>query len=105
MWYTPLLENDRLPDFLLRKAIRRLLRQRLQDEDLGSPEAQQAHLSQLITQLKSSPIAVNTIDANQQHYEVPTAFYQYCLGKYLKYSCGYWRPGVTELDMAERDML
>ncbi len=105
MWYTPLLEKNLLPDFLLRKAIRQLLRQRLEEEDMGSAEAQQAHLSQLITKLKASPIAINTADANQQHYEVPTAFYQYCLGKYLKYSCGYWRPGVDELDIAEQDML
>ena len=62
MWYTPLLEKNLLPDFLLRKAIRQLLKQRLLDEDKGSAEAQQTHLSQLITQLKSSPIAVNTAD-------------------------------------------
>jgi cyclopropane-fatty-acyl-phospholipid synthase len=105
MWYTTLLENDRLPDFLLRPAIRRLLRQRLRDEDQGSPEAQQQQLSALIGQLKSSPIAVHTAAANEQHYEVPTAFYQYCLGRHLKYSCGYWGPGVNDLDTAERDML
>lgn len=105
MWYTPLLEKNRIPDILLRKAIRKLLHQRLREEDRGSPEAQQAHLMQLIDELKASPIAVSTADANEQHYEVPTAFYQYCLGRHLKYSCGYWRPGVTSLDKAEYDML
>ena len=59
----------------------------------------------LIADLKGSPIAVNTPDANAQHYEVPTEFYQYCLGKHLKYSCGYWKEGVTELDTSEADML
>jgi cyclopropane-fatty-acyl-phospholipid synthase len=105
MWYTSILEKDRVPDFLLRPAIRQLLRQRLRDEDKGSPEAQQAHLSVLLGQLSTSTIAVHTTDANEQHYEVPTKFYQYCLGSHLKYSCGYWRPGVTDLDMAEEDML
>jgi len=105
MWYTSLLEKDRLPDFLLRPSIRRLLQQRLQEEDKGGPEAQQTHLSDLISQLSSSPIAIRADAANEQHYEVPTAFYQYCLGRRLKYSCGYWREGVTDLDTAEQDML
>jgi cyclopropane-fatty-acyl-phospholipid synthase len=29
---------------------------------------------------------VQTRDANEQHYEVPTEFYQLCLGPRLKYS-------------------
>jgi cyclopropane-fatty-acyl-phospholipid synthase len=105
MWYTSLLEKNKIPDFLLRPAIRKLLRQRLRDEDKGGPEARQDQLSALIASLKSSPIAVNTADANRQHYEVPTAFYQFCLGSHLKYSCAYWRPGVRDLDTAESEML
>jgi hypothetical protein len=31
------------------------------------------------------PVAVNTKEANEQHYEVPTEFYKLCLGKQLKY--------------------
>ncbi|RFM34797.1 SAM-dependent methyltransferase [Chitinophaga silvisoli] len=105
MWYDTLIEKNTVPDLLLRKGIRKLLKQRLDDENKGDAEAQQAHLMSLIDQLKASPIAVNTAEANTQHYEVPTLFYQYCLGKHLKYSCGYWQPGVNELDIAERDML
>ncbi|WPV69056.1 SAM-dependent methyltransferase [Chitinophaga sp. LS1] len=105
MWYDTLIEKNSVPDILLRKGIRKLLKQRLDDENKGDAEAQQAHLMSLIDQLKASPIAVNTAEANTQHYEVPTPFYQYCLGKHLKYSCGYWQPGVQELDIAERDML
>jgi len=105
MWYDKLIENNNVPDVLLRQGIRRLLKQRLADENKGDVEAQQAHLMQLITQLKASPIAVNTAEANEQHYEVPTQFYQYCLGKHLKYSSGYWNPGVTDIDTSEQDML
>lgn len=105
MWHDKLVEQDKVPDLLLRKGIRKLLRQRLKEENKGDVEKQQAHLMNLIEQLKSSPIAVNTSDANQQHYEVPTAFYKYCLGDRLKYSCGYWKPDVTDLDISERDML
>ena len=105
MWYDKLLEQNKIPDFLLRRGIRDLLKQRLKDENRGDVEKQQAHLMGLIAQLKESPIAVNTMDANEQHYEVPTPFYKYCLGKHLKYSCGYWQPGVTDIDTSERDML
>lgn len=59
----------------------------------------------LIEELKTSPIAIETQAANEQHYEVPTEFYQYCLGKHLKYSSGYWKEGVTDIDISERDML
>src|ERR1700712_4013327 len=105
MWYDKLIEQNKVPDFLLRKGIRNLLKQRLDDENKGGVEAQQAHLMELIAHLKASPIAVNTADANQQHYEAPTPFYQYCLGKNLKYSSGYWKDGVTDIDTSEDDML
>ena len=105
MFTDKLLEQDKLPDSLIRIGIRRLLRRRLKDERLPNTELQQEHLMNLIADLKGSPIAVNTPDANAQHYEVPTKFYQYCLGKHLKYSCGYWKEGVTELDTSEADML
>lgn len=105
MWYDKLIEQNKVPDFLLRKGIRKLLKQRLADENKGNVEAQQAHLMELIDQLKSSPIAINTAAANEQHYEVPTEFYQYCLGKNLKYSSGYWNPGVNEINTSEIDML
>ncbi|MHA4807086.1 SAM-dependent methyltransferase [Flavitalea flava] len=105
MWYISLLEKNRIPDFLLRQGIRKLLKQRLKDEDKGAPVAQQTHFASLIELLKASPIAINTREANEQHFELPTSFYQFCLGKHLKYSSGYWNPGVTDLDQAEADML
>ena len=100
MFYDSLLEKDRIPDFLIRIGIRRLLKQRLRDE-----EAQKQNLPKLIEELKNSPIAIETKAANEQHYEVPTQFYQYCLGKHLKYSSGYWKQGVTDIDTSEKDML
>jgi cyclopropane-fatty-acyl-phospholipid synthase len=105
MWYESLLHNNRIPDFIIRMKIRSLLKLRLQEEHKGNTEAQQAHLMKLIEELKASPIAIETAAANEQHYEVPTAFYQYCLGRHLKYSSGYWKPGVSDIDTSERDML
>ncbi|MBC8002393.1 MAG: class I SAM-dependent methyltransferase [Opitutaceae bacterium] len=100
-----LLERNVLPDFLLRLGIRRLLAERLREENRGSVEAQQTHLLNLVRELRESPIAIKTAAANEQHYEVPTRFYQLCLGKRLKYS-GAWFPAeVTTLDDAEERML
>jgi cyclopropane-fatty-acyl-phospholipid synthase len=105
MWYTTLLEKNFLPDPLIRIGIRRLLKQRLQEEDKGSSAAQEESNLSLISELKNSPIAIHTTEANTQHYEVPTQFYKYCLGKHLKYSSGFWNEGVTHIDVSEADML
>lgn len=105
MKYQSFLEKNLIPDFLIRIGIRQLLRQRLKDEDKGSPEFQKKHFLQLIEELKNSPIAIETGSANEQHYEVPTEFYQLCLGKHLKYSSCFYREGVTDLSVSEKDML
>jgi cyclopropane-fatty-acyl-phospholipid synthase len=105
MFYDSLLEKNKVPDPLIRMGIRRLLKQRLKEENKGNTEAQQTHLMQLIAELKASPIAVHTEEANEQHYEVPTGFYKYCLGKHLKYSSGYWKEGVSDMDTSEKEML
>ncbi len=100
MWYNSLVEKDKIPDVLIRIGIRRLLKQRLKDEKANHP-----NFLKLVEELKNSPIAIETKAANEQHYEVPTQFYQYCLGKYLKYSSGFWKDGVNDIDTSEKDML
>ena len=101
----PFLMKGLLPDAVIRQGIRNLLSQKLLDEKKGGSEAAQARFIKLINHLKSSPIAVQTKTANEQHYELPSEFFQVVLGKYLKYSSGYWRDGVSDLDTAEKDML
>ncbi|MCX2573037.1 SAM-dependent methyltransferase [Pedobacter sandarakinus] len=105
MWYDKLLENDKLPDAALRMGIRKLCKQRLDDESLGDEELQQQKFMHLVNELRESPIAVNTAEANEQHYELPTEFFKFCLGKNLKYSSGYWEKGVKDIDKSEDDML
>jgi len=104
-WPLALLERDLVPDTLIRTAIRRLLRQRLREEDKGDVALQRAHLMSLVERLKASPIAIDTAAANAQHYEVPARFYQLCLGPQLKYSCAYWPESVHGLAEAEEAML
>jgi cyclopropane-fatty-acyl-phospholipid synthase len=103
-WYEPLVERNFVPDWILRAGIRRLVAQRLRDEDQGDPEKQQAYLMSYVTQLKASPIAIHTPTANRQHYDVPAEFFASVLGRHRKYSCGYWKEGDS-LDSAELRML
>ncbi len=100
-----LLERDLLPDALVRFGIRRLLAERLRDENKGSTELQQQHLDRFIEQLKASPVAINTREANEQHYELPCEFFELVLGRNLKYSSCYFEPGVQSLEVAEAHML
>jgi cyclopropane-fatty-acyl-phospholipid synthase len=100
-----LAESGRVPDALIRVAIRRLLQRRLSDEGDRDVEARSARSQALIDELKSSPIAIETQAANEQHYEVPAAFYELALGSRLKYSSAYWPNGVNDLDAAEESML
>lgn len=58
-----------------------------------------------LKQASSGKIAVHTDDANNQHYEVDSEFFQYCLGKNLKYSSCYWNDDTSSLDEAEDIML
>ena len=94
-----LLERDLLPDSLLRIGIRRLLAQRLRDESGRYDRAA------YVADLKTRPIAEATHAANEQHYEVPTLFYQRCLGPKLKYSGCYYPTGTETLAEAEALML
>jgi cyclopropane-fatty-acyl-phospholipid synthase len=100
-----LISRGLLPDWLIRIGIRRLLRERLREEMQGSAEERFRRHLEFVDALKKSPIAINTDAANEQHYEVPTGFYQLCLGRNLKYSSGLWSAGVTTLDEAEEAML
>jgi cyclopropane-fatty-acyl-phospholipid synthase len=99
-----LAEAGLVPDVITRAAIRRLLRQRLRE--LGSEDAERElrDAELLRRDLSEGPIAVSTAAANEQHYEVPAAYFERVLGRRLKYSSGLWE-GVTGLDQAEERML
>jgi cyclopropane-fatty-acyl-phospholipid synthase len=100
-----LLEKNVLPDVLIRAGIRQLLKKKLLDEAKDGLEFGQARMIKLIQQLKAGPIAINTKEANEQHYEMPTEFFQYVLGKHMKYSSGYWKDNQVSFDQSEEDML
>ncbi len=100
-----LLEKNYLPDALIRFGIRQKLAQKLFDERKDGLEMGQARFMKLIEHLKASPIAINTKEANEQHYELPVEFFQYVMGKHMKYSSGYWMSDDVSFDQSEEDML
>ena len=53
------------------------------------------------TSMANYAIAVNTREANQQHYELPADFFALMLGAQRKYSCCYYASESTTLDEAE----
>jgi len=94
-----LLEKNLLPDRLIRIGIRRLLAQRIREETARYDRAA------YVADLKTRALAEQTQAANEQHYEVPTPFYLYCLGRNLKYSSCLYQTGQETLDQAEDAML
>jgi cyclopropane-fatty-acyl-phospholipid synthase len=94
-----------LPDAWIRLGIRRLNRMRLRAEADRHGHDRKGAIADFVKAMKDHPIALSTNKANQQHYEVPAAFFERVLGMHLKYSSGFWNPGVTSLDRAEADML
>lgn len=105
MRFSSLLSRNLVPDWLIRFGIRRLLRDRLSMHAGSGVEESSSERMRWIRELRESPVAVETAAANEQHYEVPAAFYELVLGKHLKYSSGLWPSGTVSLDDSEAAML
>lgn len=97
-------ERGLLPDGLVRAGMRSLMRQRLIDEAAGNAPLAMERLSALVEELRQRPIAQETDAANEQHYEVPSAFFHLHLGPRLKYSCAWYETGQETLAEAEEAM-
>ena len=100
-----LAEKGIIPDYFIRQGIVRNCENRLNNENVSNTEKVSSKKQSWIQQMKESPIALVPEKANEQHYEVPPAFFENVLGKHLKYSSGYWPDGVNSLDESEESML
>ena len=100
-----LVENGRIPDLLTRAGIRLLLLQRLREQAQEGPDQEWQAMMTFVEEMRQSPIALHTQEANEQHYELPPRFFELVLGSHLKYSCCHFPEGVTELEHAEASML
>ncbi len=92
-------ERGLIPDFILNFFIQKISLGRVNSATTDNEKLT------VIDKLKSGPIAEKTSDANDQHYEVPPAFFQLVLGKHMKYSCSQFDSKSDDIDQAEENML
>ena len=69
-------ENGILPDKVCRAGIRKLLGRRLQELEAGGVETQHNRFRSFLKDCHESPVAVVPQLANEQHYELPAAFFR-----------------------------
>ena len=89
-----LTERGYISDFLIKKAALFLSNRRLAESDI------EKNKEKVINLLSDGVVAEKTVDANDQHYEVPPEFFKKVLGQRLKYSCSLFDDQIT-LDEAE----
>lgn len=94
-------EQGLVPDLVLRRGIRFLLRQRLREIQTHNTQAMAELQNDFMQHMHAAPIALRPEKANEQHYEVPAEFYLKALGPNLKYSSAFWPQGVQTLTEAE----
>ena len=93
-----LTERGYIPDILIKKAALFLSNRRLAESDI------EKNKEKVISLLSDGAVAEKTVDANDQHYEVPPEFFKKVLGQRLKYSCSLFNEQIS-LDEAEDKML
>ena len=97
-----LAESGNLPDAIVRKGIKQLINERLVEISANDCEKAMTSMSTFIANMNLSEIAPVPELANAQHYEVPAAFFHYCLGASSKYSSCFWLDSTQTLDEAEK---
>lgn len=99
-----MIERGWLDDRLTRAGIRYLCRKRIENVSAGDYEQQ---FQELIAAADNSPIAPLSEKANEQHYEIPAAFYDLVLGPHKKYSCCLFEDlaDASDLGQAEANAL
>lgn len=86
-----------IPDFMIRAGIRYLLKDRIN-------QIKDSNQEEFVQSISKAELAHDTDKANEQHYEVPTSYFQLALGERLKYSSCFYKASEN-LDQAEINML
>lgn len=95
-----LAEHRLLPDSLIRYGIRKQLATHSQ-----WLEKNPRTTDSWIEELNSRVIAESSEQSKEQHYEVPTDYFNLALGPHLKYSCCIWDENTDSLEKAEEAAL
>ena len=93
-------EGAPLPDPVRKAAIQVLVAGARKQAANAGPDADAAFAREMALR----PIAEHTDAANEQHYEVPAAFFEACLGPRLKYSSCLYEPGETLAQAEDRSL-
>ncbi len=96
-----LIERGLVPDLLVRRGIRSLVRQRLQEIHAGDAAMVGRLRVDFIAHMREAPTAPVPDKPNEQHYEVPADFFRTVLGPHMKYSSALWPVGANTLADAE----
>jgi cyclopropane-fatty-acyl-phospholipid synthase len=94
-------ETVPLPDVVTRAAIKLLVGRTQRQLSRAGIDADR----RFARDMAPFPIAVNTAQANAQHYEIPAAFFDLVLGPQRKYSSCLYEDGVDTLAAAEERAL
>jgi len=92
-----LAQDAPVPDIVSRFAIHQLVAGARRSLEHAPPQAARLFAEEMT----GRAIATHTADANTQHYELPAAFFEAVLGPHMKYSSGFYPPGVDTLAGAE----
>jgi cyclopropane-fatty-acyl-phospholipid synthase len=94
-------ERVPLPDAIIRAAIHRLCSRTATRLAEGNTESD----AWFADEMAARAIAEYTDEANDQHYEVPAAFFANVLGPNRKYSCCFYKEPASTLQEAEEEAL
>ena len=94
-------EGAPLPDAMRRAAIDFLVANARRQLNAAPPDAEAV----FAREMAARPIAEHVQAANEQHYELPAAFFEKVLGPQLKYSSCLYGEGVDTLAAAEENAL
>ncbi|MBB5661856.1 cyclopropane-fatty-acyl-phospholipid synthase [Rhizobium leguminosarum] len=90
-------ERAPMPDTISLAAIDLLCSRMKRRLKSTTDDAEQA----FVAAMDEFPVAIHTVEANRQHYEVPTEFFAKVLGPQRKYSCCLYPHATTSLVEAE----
>jgi cyclopropane-fatty-acyl-phospholipid synthase len=95
------IERLPLPDAVTRAGIGALVGRTRRKLAVPNPAEERAFAAAMV----DHPVAEHADAANAQHYEVPAAFFGYCLGPRRKYSCCFYETPDSSLAAAEEKAL
>mgnify|MGYP001168895308 FL=1 len=90
MWFDALIDKGILPDKALRFFVRSGLKKYTNQINRLSEEEIRSIQKDFVDTLLQYPITINIKDANEQHYEVPSKFFETILSAHMKYSGSIW---------------